>query len=85
MASILLRRTVAVQNGVPLMSKITGTGCSVTALAAAFIAVDREHALNAAAFALCIFGCVIYILLYCVDWSLESGLAVPCLRKLCRV
>ena len=44
-------------NGVPMMQKITATGCSVTALIAAFVSVvDQSKALEATAVALSIFG-----------------------------
>ncbi|KAK9806621.1 hypothetical protein WJX73_000909 [Symbiochloris irregularis] len=49
-------RCMKVQNGVALMSKITATGSSVTALAAAFIAVRPDDPLLATACALCAFG-----------------------------
>ncbi|CAO2173707.1 unnamed protein product [Urochloa humidicola] len=47
---------VGASNGVPMMQKITATGCAVTALIAAFIAVEPSDALVAAACALAIFG-----------------------------
>ncbi|KAE8668073.1 Hydroxyethylthiazole kinase [Hibiscus syriacus] len=49
-------RVVGVRNGVPMMQKITATGCAVTALIAAFAAVDPSHALEATASALAVFG-----------------------------
>lgn len=49
-------RVVCAHNGVPMMQKITATGCAVTALIAAFVAVDPLHALEATASALSIFG-----------------------------
>ncbi|XP_058724334.1 hydroxyethylthiazole kinase-like [Vicia villosa] len=49
-------QVVGAHNGVPLMQKITATGCSVTALIAAFVAVDKSHALDAAVSALSVFG-----------------------------
>lgn len=49
-------RVVGAQNGVPMMQRITATGCSVTALIAAFVAVDPVHAFEATASALSIFG-----------------------------
>ncbi|KAM7462152.1 hypothetical protein LguiA_030273 [Lonicera macranthoides] len=39
-----------------MMQKITATGCSVTALIAAFVAVDPLHASEATVIALSIFG-----------------------------
>jgi len=35
-------RTVRIQNGHPLMGRITGTGCAATAVSAAFLAVDTD-------------------------------------------
>ncbi|XVF65028.1 hypothetical protein PTKIN_Ptkin09bG0213900 [Pterospermum kingtungense] len=49
-------RVVGARNGVPMMQKITATGCAVTALIAAFVAVDRSHPLEATASALAVFG-----------------------------
>ncbi|XP_052191157.1 hydroxyethylthiazole kinase [Diospyros lotus] len=50
------QRVVGAQNGVPMMQKITATGCSVTALIAAFVAIDPLHAFEATASALSIFS-----------------------------
>ncbi|KAI9400929.1 hypothetical protein POPTR_001G053900v4 [Populus trichocarpa] len=49
-------QVVGAHNGVPMMQKITATGCAITALIAAFVAVDPLHALEATASALSIFG-----------------------------
>jgi len=50
-------KTLAVSNGVPNLTLITATGCSVTALAAAFLAVTpKERHLEAVAAAMGIFG-----------------------------
>ncbi|XP_059317798.1 hydroxyethylthiazole kinase [Lycium ferocissimum] len=49
-------RVVCVHNGVPMLQKITASGCSVTALITAFVAVDPSHAVEATASALAIFG-----------------------------
>ncbi|KAK8661387.1 hypothetical protein V6N13_090992 [Hibiscus sabdariffa] len=49
-------RVLGARNGVPLMQKITATGCAVTALIAAFVAIDPSHALEATASALAVFG-----------------------------
>lgn len=47
---------IEVHNGVPMMQNITGTGCSVTALCAAFCTVfSRENALEATAYALAVY------------------------------
>ncbi|CAI9117915.1 OLC1v1019407C3 [Oldenlandia corymbosa var. corymbosa] len=50
------QRVVGVHNGVPMLQKITATGCSVTALIAAFIAIDPVHVFEATASALSLFG-----------------------------
>ena len=48
-----------VSNGVPMLTLITATGCSVTALIAAFVAAaPAEQRLHATAHALAVFGCV---------------------------
>ncbi len=49
-------RVVACSNGVPMLTKITATGCAVTALAAAFIACAPADPLLATAHALAVFG-----------------------------
>ena len=49
-------QVVGASNGVPMMQKITATGCAVTALIAAFVAIEPSDALVAAACALAIFG-----------------------------
>jgi hydroxyethylthiazole kinase len=48
-------RLARVANGHPLMSRVTGTGCTATATVAAFLAVDPDP-LRAAATALAYFG-----------------------------
>lgn len=50
------KQVIGAHNGVAMMQKITATGCSVTALIAAFLAVDQLHAFEATASALSIFG-----------------------------
>lgn len=50
------KRVLGVSNGVPLMQKITATGCAVTALIAAFVAIQPNLALEATSFALAVFG-----------------------------
>jgi len=47
---------VAVENGHPLLASITGTGCMSSAVTGAFLAVNREQPLDAAAEALAAFG-----------------------------
>lgn len=49
-------RVIEIRNGHALMSRITAAGCSVTAIAAAFIAAAPDDVLSATAFALSIFG-----------------------------
>ncbi|HSM90166.1 MAG TPA: hydroxyethylthiazole kinase [Desulfobacterales bacterium] len=49
------RRVARVLNGHPLMGRVTGTGCTATALIGAFLAVDPDP-LRAAATALAYFG-----------------------------
>lgn len=49
-------RMVGVKNGVPMLQKITATGCSITAAIAAFVAVDPQHPFEATATALSVFG-----------------------------
>ncbi|HZO34178.1 MAG TPA: hydroxyethylthiazole kinase [Gaiellaceae bacterium] len=49
-------RVVAVENGHPLLASITGTGCMSSAVTGAFLAVNRERPLEAAAEALAAFG-----------------------------
>ncbi|KAJ0810557.1 putative hydroxyethylthiazole kinase [Helianthus annuus] len=50
------QRVVGAHNGVPMMQKITATGCAVTALIAAFVATGPTHAFEATASALSVFG-----------------------------
>lgn len=45
-----------ISNGVPLMQKITGAGCALTAVIAAFITVDSSSIIEATAFALAVYG-----------------------------
>lgn len=49
-------RVVGAQNGVPLMQKITASGCAVTALVAAFVAIDPTNAFEATVSAFSVFG-----------------------------
>ena len=49
-------RVLAVNNGVPMLPKITATGCSVTALVAGFVAAEPADPLTATAAALAVFG-----------------------------
>ncbi|KAM7257413.1 hypothetical protein ACFE04_013154 [Oxalis oulophora] len=49
-------RVVGAHNGVPMLQKITATGCAVTGLIAAFLAIDPLHPFEATVSALSIFG-----------------------------
>ena len=49
-------QVVAVENGHPLLASITGTGCMSSAVTGAFLAVNRDQPLEAAAEALAAFG-----------------------------
>ncbi len=49
-------RTYVIRNGHPMMSSITGTGCQLSALTAAFITANPERTLEAAASAVCAMG-----------------------------
>jgi len=50
------RRLLAVANGHPLLGRVTGTGCSVSALVGAFAAAGRGDHVEATAAALAVFG-----------------------------
>lgn len=45
-----------IRNGHPMMSAITGTGCQLSAMTAAYVAANPEHPLEAAAAAVCAMG-----------------------------
>lgn len=49
------RRTIAIRNGAPLMTRVTGLGCTATALIGACLAVERDP-LAAAAHGLALLG-----------------------------
>ena len=49
-------RAFCIRNGHPMMSSITGTGCQLSALTAAFIAANPDNTLEAAAAAVCAMG-----------------------------
>jgi len=49
-------RTYCVRNGNPLMSLVTGTGCQLSAMTAAYITANPEHRLEATAAAVCAMG-----------------------------
>jgi hydroxyethylthiazole kinase len=45
-----------IRNGHPMMSSITGTGCQLSAMTAAFVTANPDHPLEAAAAAVCAMG-----------------------------
>ncbi len=49
-------KAYAVRNGHPVMSRITGTGCMLTAVTGAFLAANPEKLTKAAALAVCTMG-----------------------------
>ncbi len=49
-------KALAIRNGHPMMSKITGTGCMLSAITAAFVAANPGKALEATASAVCAMG-----------------------------
>ena len=50
------KNAYCIYNGHPMMSSITGTGCQLSALTAAFVTANQEHPLEAAAAAVCAMG-----------------------------
>lgn len=49
-------KAIAVRNGHPMMSKITGTGCMLSALIAAFVAANMDNIYEATVAAVCAMG-----------------------------
>lgn len=49
-------RAFCIRNGHPMMSAVTGTGCQLSALTAAFVTANPERTLEAAAAAVCAMG-----------------------------
>lgn len=49
-------KAYCIYNGHPMMSSITGTGCQLSALTAAFVTANKDHPLEAAAAAVCAMG-----------------------------
>jgi anaerobic selenocysteine-containing dehydrogenase len=49
-------KAYCIRNGHPMMSSITGTGCQLSAMTAAFVTANPEHPLEAAAAAVCTMG-----------------------------
>ena len=50
------KRAFCIRNGHPMMSSITGTGCQLSAMTAAFVTANPGHPLEAAAAAVCAMG-----------------------------
>ena len=50
------QKAYCIRNGHPMMSSITGTGCQLSAMTAAFVTANREHPLEAAAAAVSAMG-----------------------------
>ena len=50
------QRAYCIRNGHPEMSLITGTGCQLSAMTAAYVTANPEHPLEAAAAAVCAMG-----------------------------
>lgn len=49
-------RAFVIRNGCPMMSQITGSGCMLSAMTAAYITANAENTLEAAAAAVCAMG-----------------------------
>lgn len=49
-------KAYCIRNGHPMMSTITGTGCQLSAMTAAYLVANPEHPLEAAAAAVCAMG-----------------------------
>ena len=50
------KKAYCIRNGHPMMSSITGTGCQLSAMTAAFVTANPDHPLEAAAAAVCAMG-----------------------------
>jgi hydroxyethylthiazole kinase len=50
------KKAYVIRNGNPMMAKVTGTGCMLTALIAAFCTANKTELLEAAAAAVCVMG-----------------------------
>lgn len=50
------KQAYCIRNGHPMMSSITGTGCQLSAMTAAYVTANPEHPLEAAAAAVCAMG-----------------------------
>lgn len=49
-------KTYCIRNGHPMMSSVTGTGCQLSAMTAAYVTANPDHPLEAAAAAVCVMG-----------------------------
>ena len=49
-------RAFVIRNGDPMMARITGTGCMLDGVIAGFVGSNKDHALEAAAVAVCAMG-----------------------------
>ncbi len=49
-------KAYVIRNGHPLMAKITGSGCMLTAMTAAYLTANKDHPLEAVAAAFCVMG-----------------------------
>lgn len=50
------KQAYVIQNGHPMMSKVTGTGCMLSAMMAAYLSANKDTPLQAAAAAVCAMG-----------------------------
>ncbi len=60
-----------IRNGVPMMSKITGSGCMLSAMTAAYITANPDDILQASAAAVCAMG-------LCGEKSLSKRVPAQC-------
>ena len=49
-------KAYAIRNGVPMMAKITGSGCMLSALTAAYVSANQDNPLEAVVASLCVMG-----------------------------
>ena len=49
-------KAYCIYNGHPMMSSVTGTGCQLSAMTAAYVTANQDHPLEAAAAAVCAMG-----------------------------
>lgn len=62
------KQTYVIRNGVPMMSEITGSGCMLTAMTAAYIAANQEEILKSVVASICAMG-------YCGERAYEKVVA----------